>query len=85
MAALASYLLDCPVKVTLNRGDDMRMTGKRHPRYSSDFRIGLTKDYMIKTFQAVLYQKWRGRCRPHPAIMERTLFHSTNALLHPQH
>ncbi|MGB8358952.1 MAG: molybdopterin cofactor-binding domain-containing protein, partial [Bacteroidales bacterium] len=82
MAALASYLLDCPVKVTLNRGDDMRMTGKRHP-YSSDFRIGLTKDYMIKAFQAVLYQNGGAAADLSPAIMERTLFHSTNAYFIP--
>ena len=82
MAALASFLLDCPVKVTLNRSDDMRMTGKRHP-YSSDFRIGLTKDYMIKAFQAVLYQNGGAAADLSPAIMERTLFHSTNAYFIP--
>lgn len=82
MAALASYLLDCPVKVTLNRGDDMRMTGKRHP-YSSDFRIGLTKDYRIKAFRAVLYQNGGAAADLSPAIMERTLFHSTNAYFIP--
>lgn len=82
MAAMASYLLDCPVKVTLNRGDDMRMTGKRHP-YSSDFRIGLTKDYRIKAFRAVLYQNGGAAADLSPAIMERTLFHSTNAYFIP--
>ncbi len=82
MAALASYLLDRPVKITLHRGDDMRMTGKRHP-YSSDFKIGLTKDLRIKAFQAVLYQNGGAAADLSPAIMERTLFHSTNAYFIP--
>ena len=82
MAALAAHLLDCPVKITLHRGDDMRITGKRHP-YSSDFKIGLTKDLRIKAFQAVLYQNGGAAADLSPAIMERTLFHSTNAYFIP--
>jgi xanthine dehydrogenase large subunit len=82
MAALAAYLLDRPVKITLHRGDDMRMTGKRHP-YSSDIKIGLTKDLRIKAFQAVLYQNGGAAADLSPAIMERTLFHSTNAYFIP--
>jgi xanthine dehydrogenase large subunit len=82
MAALAAYLLDRPVKISLHRGDDMRMTGKRHP-YSSDFKIGLTKDLRIKAFQAVLFQNGGAAADLSPAIMERTLFHSTNACFIP--
>jgi xanthine dehydrogenase large subunit len=82
MAALAAYQLDRPVKITLHRGDDMRMTGKRHP-YSSDFKIGFTKDLRIKAFQAVLYQNGGAAADLSPAIMERTLFHSTNAYFIP--
>lgn len=82
MAALASYLLDRPVKIILQRGDDMRMTGKRHP-YSADFRIGLTADLKIKAYQAVLYQNGGAAADLSPAIMERTLFHSTNAYFIP--
>jgi len=82
MAALAAYLLDRPVKITLHRGDDMRMTGKRHP-YSSDFKIGLTKNLRIQAFQAVLYQNGGAAADLSPAIMERTLFHSTNAYFIP--
>jgi xanthine dehydrogenase large subunit len=82
MAALAAYLLNRPVKITLPRGDDMRMTGKRHP-YSSDIKIGLTKDLRIKAFQAVLYQNGGAAADLSPAIMERTLFHTTNAYFIP--
>ncbi len=40
LAALAARALRRPVKLVLNRQEDMRLTGKRHP-YSSDFKIGL--------------------------------------------
>ena len=46
LCALASHILRRPVKYSLHRMEDMAMTGKRHA-YSSDFRIGLTKDLKI--------------------------------------
>ncbi|MFN2312849.1 MAG: molybdopterin cofactor-binding domain-containing protein, partial [Bacteroidales bacterium] len=82
MAALSSSLLQRPVKITLSRGDDMRMTGKRHP-YSADYRIGLTEDYRIKAYSAVMYQNGGAAADLSPAIMERTLFHTTNAYFIP--
>ena len=82
MVALASYIIKKPVKLSLHRSDDMRMTGKRHP-YSSDFRIGLSKDYKILAFQTTMYQNGGAASDLSPAIMERTLFHSTNAYFIP--
>jgi xanthine dehydrogenase large subunit len=82
MAALASWLMNKPVKISLHRVDDMRMTGKRHP-YSSDFMIGLSKDYKILAFRTTLYQNGGAAADLSPAIMERTLFHSTNAYFIP--
>jgi xanthine dehydrogenase large subunit len=82
MVALASFLLKKPVKISLHRLDDMKMTGKRHP-YSSDFRIGLSKDYKILAFKTTLYQNGGAAADLSPAIMERTLFHSTNAYFIP--
>jgi xanthine dehydrogenase large subunit len=82
MTALAASLLQKPVKIILNRADDMRMTGKRHP-YSTDFRIGLTSDYRIKAFRAEMFQNGGAAADLSPAIMERSLFHSTNAYFIP--
>ncbi|MCD4833679.1 MAG: molybdopterin-dependent oxidoreductase [Bacteroidales bacterium] len=82
MAALAAYLLQKPVKIALHRLDDMQMTGKRHP-YSSDFKIGLNKDYKILAFKTTMYQNGGAANDLSPAIMERTLFHSTNAYYIP--
>lgn len=82
MAALAAYTLQKPIKLVLHRLDDMHMTGKRHP-YSSDFKIGLSKDYKILAYQTIMYQNGGAASDLSPAIMERTLFHSTGAYFIP--
>jgi xanthine dehydrogenase large subunit len=78
MAALATYHLKKPVKYVLNRHDDLRMTGKRHP-YESDFKIGLTKDLKILAFETDFYQNSGAAADLSPAVAERTLFHATNS------
>ncbi|MFO7865097.1 MAG: molybdopterin cofactor-binding domain-containing protein, partial [Salinivirgaceae bacterium] len=82
MVALAAYLLRKPVKITLDRVDDMQMTGKRHP-YSGDYKIGLTKDLKILAYETTLYQNGGAAADLSPAIMERTLFHSTHSYFVP--
>jgi len=82
MAAVAVQHLNRPVKYMLNRHDDLRMTGKRHP-YSSFFKIGLTKDLKIKAFEAEFLQNSGAAADLSPAIAERTLFHATNSYFVP--
>ena len=82
MVALATQILDKPVKIAMHRMDDMRMTGKRHP-YSADFKIGLTKDLKIVAYEVTHYQNAGAAADLSPAVMERTLFHSTNAYFVP--
>jgi len=82
MVALATQILDKPVKLALHRMDDMRMTGKRHP-YSADFKIGLTKNLKILAYEVTHYQNAGAAADLSPAVMERTLFHSTNAYYVP--
>ena len=82
MVALASQLLHQPVKMAMHRMDDMRMTGKRHP-YSSDFKIGLSKDLKILAYEVTHFQNAGAAADLSPAVMERTLFHSTNAYYVP--
>ncbi len=82
MVALATHLLQKPVKMAMHRMDDMRMTGKRHP-YSADFKIGLSKDLKILAYEVTHYQNAGAAADLSPAVMERTLFHSTNAYFVP--
>ena len=82
MCALATYHLKKPVKYCLHRMEDMRMTGKRHP-YSSDFKIGLSKDLKILAYEATFYQNAGAAADLSPAVLERTLFHCTNSYFIP--
>ncbi|MGB5364034.1 MAG: molybdopterin cofactor-binding domain-containing protein [Aureibaculum sp.] len=78
MTALATLSLKKPVKFILNRHDDLRMTGKRHP-YESNFKIGLSKDLKIIAFEADFYQNAGAAADLSTAVAERTLFHATNS------
>ena len=82
MAAVAVQHLNRPVKFMLNRHDDLRMTGKRHP-YESTFKIGLTKELKIKAFEVEFLQNSGAAADLSPAIAERTLFHATNSYFIP--
>ncbi|MEZ5001601.1 MAG: molybdopterin cofactor-binding domain-containing protein [Chitinophagales bacterium] len=82
MAALGVQVINRPVKLILNRMDDMKMTGKRHP-YSSDYKIGLSDDLKILAYEATFYQNAGAAADLSPAVMERTLFHATNAYFIP--
>jgi xanthine dehydrogenase large subunit len=82
MCAFASWHLKKPVKYCLHRMEDMRMTGKRHP-YSSDFKIGLNKEFKILAYEATFYQNAGAAADLSPAVMERTLFHCTNSYFIP--
>lgn len=82
LCALACYHLKRPIKYSLHRMEDMRMTGKRHP-YSSDFKIGLNEDLKIIAYEATFYQNAGAAADLSPAVMERTLFHCTNSYFIP--
>ncbi len=82
MAAVAVQHLNRPVKYMLNRHDDMRMTGKRHP-YTSFYKIGLNKELKIKAFTVEFLQNAGAAADLSPAIAERTLFHATNSYFVP--
>lgn len=82
MTALAAQALKKPVKMSMHRMDDMRMTGKRHP-YRSDYKIGLSKDLKILAYETTFHQNAGAAADLSPAVMERTLFHATNSYFIP--
>jgi xanthine dehydrogenase large subunit len=82
LAGLCSYRTKRPVKVILHRMDDMKITGKRHP-YTSDFKIGLDKNYNILVYEVTFYQNSGSSADLSPAVLERTLFHATNSYFIP--
>ncbi len=82
LCAVGTQLTKRPVKYALHRMEDMRMTGKRHP-YSADYKIGLNKDLKIVAYEAVFYQNAGASADLSPPVLERTLFHCTNAYFVP--
>jgi xanthine dehydrogenase large subunit len=82
LVALGAWVTKKPVKYSLHRMEDMRMTGKRNP-YSSDYKIGFDKDLKIKAFWAEFHQNGGAAADLSPAVLERTLFHSTNSYFVP--
>jgi len=82
LAALGAWYTGRPVKLVLNRAEDMVMTGKRHP-YSSDFKIGLTKDGRILGFEVTYYQNSGACIDLSLAILWRTMFHVCGAYYIP--
>ncbi len=82
MVALAAHLLNKPVKITLSRHDDLRMTGKRHP-YKAKYKIGLSDDLKIRFYEVEFLQDGGAAADLSPAITERTLFHGTGSYYIP--
>lgn len=81
-AALASHLLNRPVQLVLPRLDDLKITGKRHP-YTADYKLGLKKDGSIVAYDVSHFQNAGAHTDLSLAVLERTLFHSTNAYYIP--
>ena len=82
MAALAAHLLRKPVKISLSRHDDLRMTGKRHP-YIANYKIGLSENLKIQFYKVEFIQDGGAAADLSPAITERTLFHGTGSYYIP--
>jgi len=82
ICALGAYYTKQPIKLILDRHEDMIVTGKRHP-YSTDYKIGLDKEGKILAFTADYYQNAGAAADLSTAVLERTLFHVTNAYFIP--
>lgn len=82
MAALGAWHTGKPVELVLDRSEDMRMTGKRHP-YLSDFKIGVKEDGTIVAFEVKHYQNSGAAADLSTAVLERTLYHTNNSYTIP--
>lgn len=82
MVAVAAYAAKRPVQLVLNRTDDMRMTGKRHP-YKQDYKIGLDAEGRILAYEVTHFQNGGAYMDLSAAVLERTVMHSTNGYALP--
>ena len=82
VAALGALATGRAVRITPDRRDDMRITGKRHP-YSADYRLGLDERGTFVAYEATLLQNAGCTTDLSPAVLERSLFHACNAYAIP--
>jgi len=80
--ALLSRHTKRPVKIRLNRDDDQRMTGKRHP-FLNKYKVGFDKNGIILAAEFDLNSNAGASMDLSFAIMERALFHIDNAYYIP--
>ncbi len=78
MAALAALKTQRPVKVWLNRDQDMAQTGKRHP-FLTRYQAGFTRAGELTALQLELYSDGGFSTDLSRAILDRALFHADNA------
>ncbi|MEU1599883.1 xanthine dehydrogenase molybdopterin binding subunit [Streptomyces sp. NPDC005708] len=82
VAALGSVLTGRPVRVRLNRTQDMTMTGKRHPFHAA-WEVGFDDDGRILALQATITADGGWSLNSSPAVLGRALCHIDNAYFVP--
>lgn len=81
-AALASYLLNRPVSINIERDVDMSISGQRHS-FIGKYSAGCTKDGIIKYVQYQLYSNAGYSLDLSQPVMDRALFHCDNVYEFP--
>ena len=85
VAAWAALLADAtgkPVKISLFRDDDQKITGKRH-RFLSSYTIGFDDEGFIQAYSVELNSDVGMATDLSMAIIERAMFHAENAYFIP--
>ncbi len=82
LAALGAHHTGRPVKVWLNRDDDMTITGKRHP-FHTRYRAGFDPEGRLLAFDVKIYSDGGWVTDLSQAIFDRALFHLDNAYYIP--
>ncbi|RWR75998.1 xanthine dehydrogenase 1 isoform X1 [Cinnamomum micranthum f. kanehirae] len=76
-AAVPSYLLNQPVKLTLDRDVDMMITGQRHS-FLGRYKVGFTNEGKLLALDLEVYNNAGNSLDLSLAILERAMFHSDN-------
>ncbi|CAN0876375.1 Xanthine dehydrogenase 1 [Linum grandiflorum] len=76
-ACVPSYLLNRPVKITLDRDVDMMITGQRHS-FLGEYKVGFTNEGKILALDLKIYNNAGNSLDLSLAILERAMFHSDN-------
>ncbi|XP_022753579.1 xanthine dehydrogenase 1-like isoform X2 [Durio zibethinus] len=76
-AAVASYLMNRPVKLTLDRDIDMMTTGQRHS-FLGKYKVGFTDEGKVLALDLQIYNNGGNSLDLSLAVVERAMFHSDN-------
>jgi xanthine dehydrogenase large subunit len=82
IAALGAKLTGCPVRLRLNRTQDMTMTGKRHP-FLARWKIGFDAAAKIVALEADLFSDGGWSLDLSEPVLARALCHIDNAYFIP--
>ena len=82
LAALGAWKTGRPVRVWLNRDEDMQQTGKRHPFWTR-YRAGFSAQGDLLALEADTYSDGGWSHDLSLAVMDRALFHLDNAYFIP--
>ncbi|KAL0435421.1 UNVERIFIED_CONTAM: Xanthine dehydrogenase 1 [Sesamum radiatum] len=77
VASIPSYLLNRPVKITLDRDIDMMVTGQRHS-FIGKYKVGFTNDGKILALDLEIFNNGGNSLDLSLAVLERAMFHSDN-------
>jgi xanthine dehydrogenase large subunit len=81
-AALAARKFKRAVKMRLDRGDDMLITGKRHP-FSHDWQVGFDEQGRINGLHSVQWAHCGHSADLSGPVADRAIFHTDNAYYLP--
>ncbi|XP_033625802.1 xanthine dehydrogenase/oxidase-like [Asterias rubens] len=77
VCAVAANKVNRPVRLMLDRREDMMVTGTRHP-YLSHYKVGFSKEGQLKALQVNLYSNSGCTYDWSHSVLEKTLFHIDN-------
>uniref|UniRef100_A0A1L8DYE4 Xanthine dehydrogenase n=1 Tax=Nyssomyia neivai TaxID=330878 RepID=A0A1L8DYE4_9DIPT len=80
--AFAAYKLGRPVRCMLDRDEDMKMTGTRHPFYFK-YKVGCTKEGQITALVVSIYNNAGQSMDLSFSIVERAMYHILNSYYVP--
>lgn len=76
-AAIPSFLLNRPVKLTLDRDIDMMISGQRHS-FLGKYKVGFTNEGKVLALDLEIYNNAGNSLDLSLAVLERAMFHSDN-------
>ncbi|KAM2352292.1 hypothetical protein ACFXTH_006986 [Malus domestica] len=76
-AAVPAYLLNRPVKITLDRDTDMMITGQRHS-FLGKYKVGFTNEGKVLALDLEIYNNAGNSLDLSLPVLERAMFHSDN-------